>query len=160
LTQLPSAYLCMFPWFAAVAAVAAASRCKRETLYCREGDTECLKLPTSYSFNFITFVSNLAIPSLGYIDLFTMRGPLWSGTNVRFKLEMLNSRAPAGISKCTKDFFWLRNTANNQAIISLAKSIEGPQEIELQLTMELFHSGIFGGAAVAKLYIFVSQYEF
>ncbi|XP_021928590.1 fibulin-1 isoform X3 [Zootermopsis nevadensis] len=136
------------------------NRCKRASLFCREGDTECLHLPSSISFNFITFVSNLAMPPTGYIDLFTMRGPLWSSSSVRFKLDMLDSRAPAGIFKATKDFFHLRQTALNQAIISLKKSIEGPQEIDLQLSMELYHGGVFGGSAVAKLSIFVSEYEF
>jgi fibulin 1/2 len=152
----------MFPWLAvaAAAADAAASRCKRESLYCREGDTECLHLPSSISFNFITFVSNLAIPPAGYIDLFTMRGPLWPSSSVRFKLDVLDCRAPLGIAKATKDFFQLRHTSLNQAIISLRKSIEGPQEVDLQLSMELYHSGVFGGSAVAKLSIFVSEYEF
>lgn len=153
-----AAYFCMFPWLPA--AVAAASRCKRASLFCREGDTECLRLPSSISFNFITFVSNLAIPPVGYIDLFTMRGPLWSSSSVRFKLDVLNSRAPAGISAVTKDFFQLRQTSPNQAIISLRNSIQGPQQIDLQLSMELYHGGVFGGSAVAKLSIFVSEYEF
>jgi fibulin 1/2 len=152
----------MFPWLAAAAAAAAAtaSRCKRESLYCREGDTECLHLPSSISFNFITFVSNLAIAPVGYIDLFTMRGPLWPSSSVRFKLDVLDSRAPVGIAKATKDFFQLRHTSLNQAIIALRKSIEGPQEVDLQLSMELYHSGVFGGSALAKLSIFVSEYEF
>jgi fibulin 1/2 len=150
----------MFPRLAAAAAAAAASRCKRASLFCREGDTECLRLPSSISFNFITFVSNLAIPPVGYIDLFTMRGPIWSGSSVRFKLDLLDVRAPVGISKATKDFFHLRHTSLNQAIIALKNSIEGPQEIDLQLSMELYHSGVFGGSAVAKLSIFVSAYEF
>jgi len=144
----------------AAAAAAAASRCKRESLYCQEGDTECLRLPSSISFNFITFVSNLAIPPAGYIDLFTMRGPLWPNSSVRFKLDMLDSRASARINKATKDFFQLRHTSLNQAIIALRKSIEGPQDIDLQLSMELYHSSVFGGSAVAKLSIFVSEYEF
>ena len=154
--------ICMFPWLAvaAVVAAAAASHCKRESLYCREGDTECLRLPSSISFNFITFVSNLAIPPVGYIDLFTMRGPLWASSSVRFKLDMLDSRAPVGINRVTKDFFQLRHTSLNQAIISLRNSIEGPQEIDLQLSMELYHTGVFGGSAVAKLSVFVSEYEF
>ena len=73
---------------------------------------------------------------------------------------MLDSRASARINKATKDFFQLRHTSLNQAIIALRKSIEGPQDIDLQLSMELYHSSVFGGSAVAKLSIFVSEYEF
>jgi fibulin 1/2 len=73
---------------------------------------------------------------------------------------MLDSRAPVGISQVNKEFFQLRHTSPNQAIISLRKPIQGPQQIDLQLSMELYHGGVFGGSAVAKLSIFVSEYEF
>lgn len=42
--------------------------------YCREEDTACAQQPLTYSYNFITFVSNLPIPPIGHLDLFTMRG--------------------------------------------------------------------------------------
>jgi fibulin 1/2 len=105
-------------------------------------------------------VSNLAIAPQGHLDLFTMRGPLWKTTTARFNLEMLNARTQNGIRKVTKNFFRLRNTGFNQAVISLVESIPGPQEIELQLSMDLNHNGEHGGSAVAKLFIFVSQYEY
>nr|CAD7426278.1 unnamed protein product [Timema monikensis] len=136
------------------------NRCRRISSICREGDTNCLNTPGSYSFNFITFVSNLAIPPVGQLDLFTMRGPLWSTTTVSFTLDMLDSRAPIGIERATKEHFRLRRTSHNQAVISLIKKITGPQEIELQLTMKMFHSAGLGGSAVARLFIYVSQYEF
>nr|CAD7595605.1 unnamed protein product [Timema genevievae] len=136
------------------------NRCRRISSICREGDTNCLNTPGSYSFNFITFVSNLAIPPVGQLDLFTMRGPLWSTTTVSFTLDMLDSRAPIGIERATKEHFRLRRTSHNQAVISLIKKITGPQEIELQLTMKMYHSASLGGSAVARLFIYVSQYEF
>nr|CAD7397575.1 unnamed protein product [Timema cristinae] len=136
------------------------NRCRRISSICREGDTNCLNTPGSYSFNFITFVSNLAIPPVGQLDLFTMRGPLWSTTTVSFTLDMLDSRAPIGIERATKEHFRLRRTSHNQAVISLIKKITGPQEIELQLTMKMYHSAGLGGSAVARLFIYVSQYEF
>jgi len=62
----------------------------------------------------MTFVSNMAIPPIGYLDLFTMRGPLWQSTGVRFNLELVNVRAPAHVPKVTKDFFRVRRQSHNQ----------------------------------------------
>ncbi|XP_046985790.1 fibulin-1-like isoform X5 [Schistocerca americana] len=134
------------------------NRCKRSQFLCHESDIECIRLPMTYSFNFITFVSNIPIPQ-GHLDLFTMRG-IYSTATVSFKMELLDARAPEGIPKATKDYFRLRRTAVNQAVISLIRSVAGPQEIELQLTMELYHNGLFSASAVARLFIVVSQYEF
>ena len=44
--------------------------------------------------------------------------------------------------------------------MSLVRPLEGPQSIELELSMELYSRGQFGGIAVAKIYIYVSEYEF
>ncbi|KPJ12574.1 Fibulin-7 [Papilio machaon] len=54
----------------------------------------------------------------------------------------------------------LLQRGNNQGVITLVKSLEGPQSIELELSMELYNRGQFAGIAVAKLYIYVSEYEF
>ncbi|XP_046406118.1 fibulin-1-like isoform X2 [Ischnura elegans] len=136
------------------------NRCKRAALYCREGDIECLRLPSTYVYNFISFVSNIPIPSSGQLDLFTMTGSLYSKKSVQFHYDMINARAEPGISRASKEFFKLRRTAQNQAVISLVRPILGPQEIELQLSMEVYHEGIIGGSFVAKIYIYVSRYEF
>lgn len=136
------------------------NRCKRSKAYCREDDMNCLQRPLTYSFNFITFVSMLPIPPSGHLDLFTMRGPLWSGTESQFSLDLLSARVPTHIVPASKDYFRLRNSGWNQAVIALVRPIPGPQELELQLTMNLYHNGLFGGVGVAKLFIHVSEYEF
>lgn len=102
----------------------------------------------------------MAIPPIGYIDLFNMRGPLWTSTNVRFTLDLVNTRAPQDLIQTTKDFFRLRRTSYNQAIISLVQTIQGPQQVELKLTMDMHHNGVFGGTVVAKIFIIVSEYDF
>ncbi|KAK6634325.1 hypothetical protein RUM43_011725 [Polyplax serrata] len=136
------------------------NRCKRLKTYCREEDTACAQQPLTYSYNFITFVSNLPIPPIGHLDLFTMRGPLWSGTNSQFTLDLLSARAAQKVQKATKESFRLRNSGWNQGVISLVRPIPGPQEIELQLTMKIYHSGVFVGSGVAKLLIHVSEFEY
>ncbi|XP_071442617.1 fibulin-1-like [Hetaerina americana] len=136
------------------------NRCKRTVQYCREGDIECLRSPTTYAYNFISFVSNIPIPPSGQLDLFTMTGSLYSTKNVQFHFDMINAKAEPGISHAHKEFFKLRRTAFNQAVISLVRPIIGPQEIELQLSMEVYHNGLIGGSYVAKIFIYVSRYEF
>lgn len=48
----------------------------------------------------------------------------------------------------------------NEARLSLMESIEGPQDIELEMSMTVFRDGQPGGTNVAKIFIFVSEYEF
>ena len=70
-------------------------------------------------------------PSLppGQVDLFTMRGPLWSSTSVEFSLELEAARAPPGVPPAQRDFFLLKRTSFNQAVITLLRPIMGPQEV-------------------------------
>ncbi|GFY38322.1 uncharacterized protein TNIN_270692 [Trichonephila inaurata madagascariensis] len=136
------------------------NRCKRSSRDCVQGSAECLKDPLSYSYNYITFVSKMRLPLSGQLDLFTMRGPRFQSTTVQFSLELKDARAPQGTPPATKEFFHLRRTNYNEAMISLIKTIQGPQEIELDLIMKIYHNGLFGGTAVAKIYIFVTEYEF
>lgn len=49
---------------------------------------------------------------------------------------------------------------HNEALLSLMQSIEGPQDIELELSMTVFRDGQPGGTTVARLFIFVSEYQF
>lgn len=50
--------------------------------------------------------------------------------------------------------------SNNICVISLLCSLEGPQVVEMELTMSLYQRGMFAGSAVARLVVIVSQYEF
>lgn len=136
------------------------NRCKRVSLECHSWDAECLRKPVSYSYNFLTLPSKMAIPRSGHLDLFSMRGPLWPTASVQFALELDEARAGPGINPVTRNYFTLRRSAHNQAVLALARSIPGPQDIELQLNMEMFQNGVFSGVAVVKIYIYVTRYEF
>ncbi|XP_076037131.1 uncharacterized protein LOC143022668 isoform X3 [Oratosquilla oratoria] len=136
------------------------NRCKKTSLLCRESDEECRRQPLSYSYNFLPLASNLSLPPAGNVDLFTMRGPLWTRTTVQFELDLDSARASPGVTEAARENFHLKRTGFNQAVISLVKPIEGPQEVELSLNMQLYHNGVYSGSAIAKLYIYVTQYEF
>jgi len=142
------------------------SRCKRTYLASSSCDTkQCLnddlKEPLSLSYNYLTFVSNITIPSTGYLDLFTMRGPVLSVTTVHFDLNLLRATiGKYGVPEATREDFHLRRTAYNEAMISLVKSLQGPQDIELELEVKLYHNGLYGGSSKALLFIYVSEYEY
>ncbi|KAI5640010.1 calcium-binding EGF domain-containing protein [Phthorimaea operculella] len=134
-------------------------RCTRIEKICPLADWECAHQPTTYSYNFITFVSKLYIPE-SKVDLFTMRGPSWPNANMRFQLRLVNVDAPPSVKDKADINAFLLVHSGNQAVMSLVRSLEGPQSIELELSMELYNGEQFGGIAVARLYIYVSEYEF
>ena len=103
----------------------------------------------------------MTIPVSGYLDLFTMRGPVLSVTTVQFEFK-LNSVRPGkyGVAAATRDHFQLRRVAFNEAMVSLIKPIEGPQDIELELEVKLYHGNYYGGSSKAILYVYVSEYIF
>ncbi|KAL0859545.1 hypothetical protein ABMA27_010689 [Loxostege sticticalis] len=133
-------------------------RCTRIQRSCPISDWSCLKQPSAYSYNFITFVANIYMPS-GSVDLFTMHGPSWRDSVVSFELRMIDVQAGAGVRPADLRCFDMR-PMDNVCVISLLCSLGGPQVAELELTMSLYQRGQFAGNAVARLIIIVSQYEF
>ncbi|XP_008553599.1 fibrillin-1 [Microplitis demolitor] len=136
------------------------NRCVRSSRYCPSGDLACFRSPSHFSFNFITFVSMLPLPVTGQLELFTMRGTHLPGSVIRFSMALIDARAPPGIMRATESCFALRRPSPSQAVLVLTRSLPGPQDIELDLSMEIYHNNAFAGSAVAKLFIFVTQYEF
>ncbi|XP_013168797.1 PREDICTED: fibrillin-1-like [Papilio xuthus] len=135
-------------------------RCTKIDATCAPSDRNCTHQPSTYSYNFITFVSKLYIPDPS-VDLFTMKGPVWPTARMRFELKLVEVNAPPTVKeRADINSFMLLQRGNNQGVITLVKSLEGPQSIELELSMELYNRGQFAGIAVAKLYIYVSEYEF
>ncbi|KAM3958839.1 LOW QUALITY PROTEIN: uncharacterized protein ACR2FA_007141 [Aphomia sociella] len=136
----------------------AKNRCVRIQRSCPISDWSCLQQPSTYSYNFITFVANIYMPS-GRVDLFTMHGPSWRDSVVTFELRMISAQASHGIQPAQLGCFDMR-PSNNVCVISLLCALPGPQVIELELTMSLYQHDHFAGNAVARLIIIVSEYEF
>ncbi|XP_049881665.1 fibulin-1-like isoform X2 [Pectinophora gossypiella] len=133
-------------------------RCSRIQRQCPIADWNCLHQPSSYSYNFITFVANIYLPE-GSVDLFTMHGPAWSDSVVTFEMRMVNVQASPGVKPLELSCFDMR-PSRNICVISLLCSPEGPQVAELELSMSLYQRGQLAGSAVARLVVIVSQYEF
>ncbi|XP_034188272.2 uncharacterized protein LOC117607997 isoform X1 [Osmia lignaria lignaria] len=127
---------------------------------CYISDAACFRSPSHYSYNFITLVSMLPISSNKPEELFKMKGYHLPTSTIQFSMTFLEARAPPGVQRATESCFALKRPAPTQAVLVMTRSIQGPQEIELDLNMEVYHNTIFAGSAVAKILIFVSQYEF
>ncbi|XP_026730463.1 fibrillin-1 [Trichoplusia ni] len=134
-------------------------RCNKVERVCQAGDWKCAQQPTTISYNFITFVSNLYIPD-SKLKLFTMRGPVWPFAKMRFVLRIVDVNAPPNIKRKADISDFLLTQNNNEGLTSLVRPLEGPQSIELEMSMELYTHEQFGGTAIAKLFIYVSEYEF
>ncbi|CAH1643971.1 unnamed protein product [Spodoptera littoralis] len=134
-------------------------RCNKVEKVCQPGDWNCAHQPTTISYNFITFVSNLYIPDTK-LKLFTMRGPVWAYIKMRFELKLVSVNAPPSVKRKAEIHDFLLTQNNNEGLTSLVRPLEGPQSIELEMSMELYTHEQFGGTAIAKLFIYVSEYEF
>lgn len=49
---------------------------------------------------------------------------------------------------------------SNEVLLSLVRTMEGPQDIELELSMTVYRNGQPAGTNVAKIFIIVSEYAY
>ncbi|EDV90946.1 GH23997, partial [Drosophila grimshawi] len=131
------------------------NRCRQKSNFC-EGE-ECYTKPSALTYNFITFVSKLMIPPEGR-TIFTLRGPIWYD-DIDFDLKVARVQAAGNVERATVAYFNTLKT-KNQVDLVLKRALEGPQDVELELSMTVFTNGMPRGKSVAKLFLFVSQYIF
>lgn len=118
-----------------------------------------MRKPISISYNFIALISNLRVQGQG-VNLFTMQSARYRLITTKFTLKVKSVRAPNNVRElATKDNFRLK-TGTFSAVLSIVKPIEGPQDIVLELLMEMYQLGRFQAAAAANVHIFVTPYEF
>lgn len=88
-----------------------------------------------------------------------MKGPDWNIATADFKMELVRSECPYYVKKVDESYFHM-NRFRNGIQLSLVKSIEGPQEVELKVQMSLYVQGTFNGILAANIFIIVSEYPF
>lgn len=93
------------------------SRCKRISLTCDQGDTECYRRPASITFHFITLVSQMSLPPTGRV-LFTYKGPSWY-ENIDFDMKIVHTQAPSNVRRVSDQFF---RFVNEMAVFLLFKT--------------------------------------
>jgi fibulin 1/2 len=82
-------------------------------------------------------------------------------TSVTFDLKFLKATpAKAGTRAAVASDFYLRPTQYNEAMVSSVKTIQGPQDVELELNIKIFHSGLFAGSSKALIFLHVTENEF
>ena len=133
-------------------------RCRRRTTRCHRGDADCLRKPVSISHNFIALISNLRVTGQG-VNLFTMQSARYRMLTTKFTLTVRDVRAPKDVAAADASHFRLK-TGSHSAILSIVKPIQGPQDVVLELLMEMYHLGRFQASAAANIYIYVTPYEF
>lgn len=93
-----------------------------------------------------------------------MRGPYSHYRRLEFNLKLIKAEDPdTGVARVTQGFFNLKLNSANEALLQLMQRIEGPQDIELELQMNIYSSEylergkeVFYGTAVAKIRIYVT----
>lgn len=133
------------------------NRCRRISMSCNQGDLECLQKPSAYSHNFITLAADMTVPPSGRA-LFNLKGQGYY-QHTEFTLRLVDARAPGGVVKAREDYFMLHKM-HNEGVINLMRSLQGPQELELELSMTAFHNNMPSGRSVAKIFIIVSEYTY
>jgi len=93
------------------------------------------------------------------IDLFTMQSARYAQVSTKFTLSLRSVNSPEGVKPATKNSFRLK-TGLHQATLAMAETIQGPQDIELELLMEMYYQGRFTGSATARIFIYVTPYQF
>ncbi|CAG0882698.1 unnamed protein product, partial [Darwinula stevensoni] len=137
-------------------------KCKRRHTRCIATDAACIRQPLSYSHHFVSLPSNVEfLRGRRHKDLLLVRfPPAEFGIKTQFTLEHKLSRAPSSVVPTSRNNFNLRPLTEMEAGILLVRSIEGPQDVELQLTMDMIQGGRYVGSHVARIFVFVSRYEF
>ena len=82
------------------------------------------------------------------------------GATVQFSIALVNVRAPPGVVRVNESSFTLVRPGPNTAALIVSQSITGPQEIELDWILETHKNNTFVSSGVAKLFMYVSEYEF
>lgn len=94
-----------------------------------------------------------------------MRGPQSPHRRLDFELTLDSAIDPVtGVSRVDQTYFSLIKTADHVALVRLVKQIEGPQDIELKLNMNIHsrefrqdNEEIFFGTAIAVIKIYVTE---
>lgn len=106
----------------------------------------------------MSLVSNLLVSDNG-VELFTMQSARYAQITTKFTLKIINIVASDRVIPVRNSDFRLK-TGVHQATLTLSNMISGPQDIELELLMEMYYQGRFTGSALARIFIFVTAHNF
>ncbi|XP_065202934.1 fibulin-1-like isoform X2 [Planococcus citri] len=134
------------------------NRCIRTNDFCLI-NKNCTNWPLAYNYAFFSLTSNFPIPASGRMEFYQMKGPSSPTTSSQFSFDVKNIQSGYGVNKTTSDFFKLIQKSPNEVTVALIQSIEGPQEVELDIKLH-YDSGVSVGFWISKIFIYVSQHDF
>ncbi|CAK5084318.1 unnamed protein product [Meloidogyne enterolobii] len=122
----------------------------------------CKKLPIHISWQHIAIPKQVNISlHRTSVTLFSMKGPPNQDSSMQFELRLVSAKqgSDSVTPAIRANFLLQKGEDHNSAIIALRDSLDGPQEVHLELTLRLTTNGQFNGKYVANLLVFVSQYR-
>lgn len=88
-----------------------------------------------------------------------MKGPTTPDTSLEYQLVLKNVQCPQHVRKVDESYFTTTRQKRN-ILVGIVKSIEGPQDIELNLHTNFYVNGVFHAKALARIFVLVSPYSF
>lgn len=99
-------------------------------------------------------------PGKGH-EFFTFIVPVDPPIVVDFKLRLVSVKSPRpGVRPANRDDFDMRRTKDNEVRLAVLSSLEGPQDIELEIEAKMYKNGLQIGKNLAIITVFISEYEF
>ncbi|VDN60675.1 unnamed protein product [Dracunculus medinensis] len=139
------------------------NRCNRMRYICEKlNENDCKEIPLRISWEYTAIPRNEPISKhRTSIMLFTVKGPSSPSASVQFELNLKsaipeNNTVRAAIRS---NFLLQKGEERNLALISLRDSLDGPQEIELELILRLSVDGTFQSKYIANLIVYVSAHR-
>lgn len=143
------------------------SQCKfREHLsyaeICDDPTTTCdIDQIICYSYAYIPFRARMVKPGGKSPEFFTFVVPVELPIIADFKYRMVAVKSPrAGVRPARKEDFELRRTKENEVRLALLSSLDGPQDIELEIEAKMFKNGLQIGKNIAIVMVYISEYDF
>ncbi|KAI1726500.1 calcium-binding EGF domain-containing protein [Ditylenchus destructor] len=135
------------------------NRCVRKPHLCETLTLErCKNYALHISWQHIAIPKQVNISSQRTtVTLFSMKGPTNLNSTMQFELRLVDAKPedPNVVPASRSNFLLQKGVEHNSAIIALRDSLDGPQEVQLELMLRLTTNGSFVGKYVANLIIFV-----
>lgn len=144
------------------------SRCRRKErcneLFPDEGSEElkrCLEEPTIYTFNYLTIPANMKLSEqTGKLSLFTLSGERSHDKRYSYSMKFLKStQDKEGVTPVDDRYFDLVTDYFGSEMF-IVRPIEGPQTIELEITVKIHFNGELASTMASIVYIHVSEFEY
>ena len=138
------------------------SRCRRISRCIIDGSNDgCVEEPAVISFNYLTIASNLKIPpQTGRLSLFSLSGTPEDEIAYKYYLKFLGSTAEKTNVELADERFFQLIGQDAGCNIYIVRSIEGPQNILLEITVKITNGGNTVSTMVSRVYIHVSEFEY